>query len=297
MLSELVASAAPAATPEEVAVTTAPVEPAQADVAAPETEQTAEQKLVPLAALHEERQNRKQIQAELRAMREEQAQARQQQAQRDQEWQIAQQRMAQVIAARQQPAPPSEQEDPIAYTAHVARQTQAQVQALAQQQQMREQQAWQQQQEFAARSQQEQATQALVTLTTQSEAEFAKKQADYQDAITYAKTRRVKELVAAGYEPEHAVQFAQNEGWQLAHQWLTQGRNPAEMGYKMAQAMGYTPKQAADAEQMREEGQRASKPSGGGAVRGRMSAAQVAAMTPTQLAKMSDEDFRAIMGG
>lgn len=299
MLSEIVATEAPKATAEEVAVTTAPVEAETHDVTPEGEQQEPEQKLVPLAALHEERQNRKQIQAELRQLREAQQQSVAMQQQRDQEWQVAQQRMAQIVAAQNRAPEPTEADDPIAYTAHVARQTQAQVQEMARQQQMREQQAWQQAQQRQVAEQQEQQTQALVQLTTTAEAQFATKQGDYQDAITYAKTRRVKELVAAGYEPQDAAQVAQREGWQLAHQWLTQGKNPAEMGYRMAQAMGYTPRtvdEAARAE-MQEQGQRAAKPSGGGTVRGRVTAQQLAAMSPSQLAKVSEEDFRAAMGG
>lgn len=286
-------------TPAEEAIVTAPVEAERPDVT-PEGEQTPEaQKLVPLAALHEERQTRKQLQTEMRQLREAQQFAAQQQAQRDQDYQIAQQRLAQMIAARDRPPEPTEEEDPLAYTANIARQTQAEVQALRQQQWQQQQAQQQQQQEWAQRSQQEQQMQQLVTLTTQREAEFATKTPDYNEAIMYAKTRRAKELIAAGYEPEAAADFAQREGWQLAHQWLSQGMNPAERGYALAQAMGYQPKTVDDETraEMREQGMRATKTSGGGTVRGRITAAQVASMSPTQLARMSDEDFKAAMGG
>jgi thiazole synthase ThiGH ThiG subunit len=82
----------------------------------------------------------------------------------------------------------------------------------------------------------------------------------------------------------------------MAAQWVQRGQDPASMAYAMAQAMGYQPK-AADAERMHDEGYKASKPSGGGSGRGKYSVRQIANMTPSQLARMSDDDFKAAMGG
>jgi hypothetical protein len=52
-----------------------------------------------------------------------------------------------------------------------------------------------------------------------------------------------------------------------------------------------------DKEAMHEQGYKASKPSGGGAARGKLTVRQIANMTPMQLARISDEDFKAAMGG
>lgn len=293
------------ATPADKAITTAPVEAEPVETKTPdapasetpETEQP-EQKMVPLPALHEERRARQQLQAEMRAMREQQQQRDAEQAQRDQEYRVAQQRLMQVIAARDQPAAATPESDPLAYTAQVAAQTQQQVQQLAQQQAWRDQQAQQQMQQIQQQQAQQNQVQQLVRLTTQSEAEFAKVKPDYNDAVAYAKNRRVKELVAAGYAQEDATQFAQREGWQLAHTWLSQGMNPAERAYAFAQAMGYQPRASEeDVQQMHEQGQRAAKPSGGGAARARNTVATIAAMSPKQLASLSDDEFRAAMGG
>jgi hypothetical protein len=294
------------AAPADKAITSAPVEAEEAPdevttaptSETPETEQTPEQKMVPLPALHEERRARQQLQAELRDMRARQEQQAQEQAQRDHDYQLAQQRLMQVIAARDQPPAPSAESDPLAYTAQVAAQTQQQVQALAQQQQWRDQQMQQQQQQWQQQQAQQNQVQQLVRLTTQSEAEFSKVKPDYNDAVAYAKGRRVKELVAAGYAQEDATQFAQREGWQLAHTWLSQGMNPAERAYAFAQAMGYQPRASEeDVQEMHEQGQRAAKPSGGGATRGRNTVAAIAQMSPKQLAALSDDEFRAAMGG
>lgn len=295
MLSEIVKDApeAKTPTPEEAVLT-----PDKAET--PEPVETKDpEKTVPLAALHEERQRRKEVQQEIQRLRAEQEQFRQQQTQRDQEYAVAQQRLAQLIQRQQTPAPPDETADPLGFVAHTAKQTQAQVDALARQQWERDQALQVQQQQWTREQQAEQQRRQLVDLTTQAEQAFAKTTPDYQDALTFLKTRRVKELVAAGWEPEQAAQATANEGWQLAHQWLMQGRNPAQMAYGMATATGYTPK-TVDEEQkqeMHEAGQRAAKATGGGTVRAKLTAQQVAAMSPSQLARMSEEDFRAVMGG
>lgn len=295
MLSEIVA-ATDKPTPQAEAITTAP-EPEKVEAAVPEGEgvekDADEGKKVDLRALHEERALRKETQRELRAIREEQQRQAQIQAQREQEWQIGQQRLQQIIQAREAP-PPDEQADPLGAGLHIAKQTAAQVEQMRREQWQREQQIAQQNQVMQQRQMQEQAMQQFVNRVTASEAEFKTSHPDYQEALTFAMTRRTKELTAAGYEQDEAAQIAGNDARNLAAQWVGRGLNPAEHAYKMAQAMGY---QAVDKEQMHEEGQRASKPSGGGAVKGRMSAQQVAAMTPTQLARLSEEDFRAIMGG
>jgi hypothetical protein len=106
--------------------------------------------------------------------------------------------------------------------------------------------------------------------------------------------RRTKELTAAGWDPEDARGIAGNDSRNLALQWVQRGQDPAQMAYAMAQAMGYQP---LDAEAMHEHGQRATKPSGGGAARGKLTVRQIANMTPMQLARISDEDFKAAMGG
>lgn len=302
MLSEIVKNApeAQTPTPEEAAAVLTPEKAETPEVETKdETKDPAETKTVPLAALHEERQRRKEVQQEIQRLREEQNQFRQQQAQRDQEYAVAQQRLAQLIQRQQTPPPPDETADPLGFVAHTAKQTQAQVDALARQQWERDQQNRQNQEQMNQQAQAEFQRRQLIDLTTRAEQDFAKATPDYPDAVNFLKTRRVKELVAAGWEPEQAIQGATQEGWHLAHQWLSQGRNPAQMAYGMATATGYVPK-TVDPEQkqeMHEAGQRAAKATGGGTVRGKLTPQQVAAMSPSQLARMSDEDFRAVMGG
>lgn len=298
MLSEIVKDA-PSDAPTEAETAAVLTPDVKAEPAGTDAPEPKEDKSVPLAALHEERQRRKEAQQEVQRVRQEQQQFIAQQQQRDQEFTIAQQRLAQLIQRQQTAPPPDKTQDPLGYTVHAVEQTQAQVDALARQQWERNQHEQQQAQFNQQRQQQENQRQALVSLTVQAEQEFAKTTPDYQEAVNFLKTRRVKELVAAGWDQEQAVQGATQEGWQLAHQWLSQGRNPAQMAYGMATATGYAQKMvdATQKQEMQEAGQRAAKATGGGTVRGKIGAAQMASMSVTQLARMSDEDFRAAMGG
>jgi hypothetical protein len=299
MLSEIVTADAPP-TAAEVKMTS-PEAQAPAETQAEEAEQQHDESgapkkdsVVPYGALHEERQRRKQWEADAKAKDAQLQQFVQIQAQRDQEWQVAQQRMAQVLAARDQPPPPTKDTDPLGYVAHTAEQTALQVQQMARQQWERDQAQFQAQQQYAVRAQQEQQVRSFVNQVTGSEAQFREQHPDYEQALSFAVGMRAKELQAGGWDAEKAREIAGADARHLAVQWYQRGQNPAQMAYAMAQAMGYRP---VDGEQMREEGYKASKASGGGAVRGRVSARQIASMTPTQLARMSDEEFKAAMGG
>ena len=271
--------------------------------AAAEVEQTtdapeAEKKesVVPYGAMHEERMRRKQAEERERAKDQQLQQLIQSQAQRDQEYRVAQERLQQILA-KQNP-PPDENADPLAFTVHTAKQTQAQVEQLRREQQ------WAAQQQEQVRLQQEQAqrqqqqVQQLMQLTTQAEESFAKVTPDYQDAVQFIKAERAKELVAIGWPVEEAAKGVEREGWQLAHQWLSQGMNPAQMAYQLAKAKGWQGNVSAEQKlQMQEAGQRAAKPTGGGTTKGKLTMAALASMTPSQLAGLSEADFKAVAGG
>lgn len=299
MLSEIVAADAPPSAAEvkmtspEANATEAQA-PAEAEQQHDESGAPKKDSVVPYGALHEERQRRKQWEADAKAKDAQLQQFLSVQAQRDQEWQIAQQRMAQVLAAREQPPVPTKETDPLGYVAHTAEQTAAQVQQLAWQQQQRDQQMQYAAQQHAQRVQQEQRVQQFVHRVTSSESQFAQQHPDYEQAVAFAVGQRVKELRAGGWSETEAARMAGRNAQELAAAWVERGQDPAASAYAYAQAMGYRP---LDGEQMREEGYKASKPSGGGAVRGRMSAQQIAGMSPTQLARMSEEEFKAAMGG
>lgn len=315
MLSELKAAEI---TPAAAAATTAPAdEPGKAATAssgaADEGGATTEghdgeesgkegagkQATVPHGAFHTEREARKTAQAETVRLREQLDRQAQAQAHQQQEWQTAFDRQQQFIAAKLAP-PPDEQADPLGAGLYIAKQTAQQVDQMRREQWQRDQHTQRQQWEQGQRAQAEQAVGWLRQTVGNAEAEFVKAQPDYTEALKFAESRRVKELTAAGFAPDHARQVALNDANNLVVRWVQEGRNPAATMYAMAREMGYTPAQTVDGEErlaMQEAGQKASKPSGGGTVRGRVSAQQIAAMTPTQLARLSPEDFAAAMGG
>jgi hypothetical protein len=301
MLSEIAAAANPPTT-EEVKATSpeAPTVEGQSPATAEHDDDheggKREDPVVAVGAVTRLRAERRQWEAEAKAKDAQLQQFMQIQAQRDQEWQVAQQRMQQVLEAQTRRPPPDKEQDPIGYMAHQADQTQAEIQALRRQQWERDQANWQAQQRYAQESQQTAAVQQFVQRVTGSEEQFRAQHPDYQDALTFAVNRRTKELSAAGWEEDQARGIAVNDARNMAAQWVQRGQDPASMAYAMAQAMGYQPK-AADAERMHDEGYKASKPSGGGSGRGKYSVRQIANMTPSQLARMSDDDFKAAMGG
>jgi hypothetical protein len=303
MLSEIVTADAPP-TAAEVKMTSPEAQAPEGQTAAEgEGEQQHDESgapkkdsVVPYGALHEERQRRKQWEADAKAKDAQLQQFVQIQAQRDQEWQVAQQRMAQVLAARDQPPAPTKESDPLGYVAHTAEQTAMQVQQLARQQWERDQWQAQQQQQYVVKAQQEQQVHRFVNYVTTAETQFRETHPDYEQALSFAVGQRAKELRAGGWDAEKAQEAAGADARRLAAEWYQRGENPAQRAYAYAQAMGYRPS-APDAEQMHDEGYKASKPSGGGASRGRVSVRQIANMTPTQLARMSDEEFKAAMGG
>ncbi len=281
--------------PEAEAVTAAPAEENAKAPEADTTEAKAE-KLVPLAALHEERQTRKQIQNEIRQMREQQAQRDQQIAEQQEAYAIAQQRLQQYIASMNRPPPPDENSDPLAAGLHIAKQTQNEVQALRQQQAHREQWEYQQRLQAQQNEMQRQAQDQFVATVTGSEQQFTAEHPDYFDAVKFAVSRRMKELVAGGWQQEEAAQVATNDARNMAAQWVQRGQNPAAMAYQLSQAMGYVPKTSDVAKmEMQERGMQAAKPTGGGKPTGKLTASHIANMTPTELARLSNEDFEAAM--
>jgi hypothetical protein len=301
MFSDTVAATNPPS-PEEVKATSpeAPkTEAATSGVVTQEDDRESGEKQhddpkVLIGAVTRLRAERRQLDAEARAKDAQLQQFMQIQAQRDQEWQIAQQRMQQVLAAQFAEPEPDKNVDPLAYVARKSEQAAAEVQAMRQQQYQRDQAQWAAQQQYAQQAHQQQAVQQFVHRVTASEAQFREEHPDYQEALTYAVTRRTKELTAAGWDPDEARGIAGTDARNLALQWVQRGQDPAAMAYEMSKAMGYQP---VDKEAMHEQGYKASKPSGGGSARGKLTVRQIANMTPMQLARISDEDFKAAMGG
>lgn len=269
---------APAPAPE------APQEQAAAPAPAPAAEQEhqpeAEPKMVPLAALHEERMKRRELAAQAETER---------RAREDLE-----RRMEQRLQALQQamqpkaPEPPSLEDNPVGHIVHKVDALQAQQQALLQQSQQERMQAAQ----AAAVAQ-------VAQLVQHDEASFKARTPDYLDAVGHLHTMRVRELQALGVGEFAAEQQSAAELKQFAFVTASQGRSAAETAYSLAKAKGYAGKAAAapaqapsasEQMQMAQRGAAAASSLGNGSATGGQ-------ITMRQLASMSDEEFAEATSG
>lgn len=255
--------------PQEAQSETPDAAPQETPEAAPREVEKVE-KVVPLAALHEERNKRKQIQ---------------------QQFGTLEQRLAHLTSlVQQQQTPqvpiPDKNTDPIGFT--VATQEQALQRLNGLEQQL----AYQNQQQFQ-RQQQEQFVNTVRALDN----EFTARQPDSPEAIKFLRESRVREYVAAGMDTLTAQQRVVQDEFALCAQAIQDGENPAERAYEIAKARGYLPPQKKL--QIQEQGQKAALPTGSAGKGG-------GKLTLDQLAKMSSDEFaeatkgnnwRKLMGG
>lgn len=248
------------------------------DEAKPVEQEKEKEKVVPLAALHEARAQKKELQAELARFREEQA-ARNA---------TLEQRLAALYQAQQQreqqPAPVFE-ERPLEHLKSSLDQV------MQNQQSVHQELARQQENERAAgyRAQ-------LAHVVTSAENAFKAETPDYPEALEYVRAGRIAQLRALGYNDMEAGQYVLNEAIGVAQRCIQAGKNPAEAIYEMAKATGYQPKARQQAPaptpteklQTIQKGVEAAKTLGGGGA---------SAGTPTvdQIANMSEEEFADFM--
>jgi len=200
-------------------------------------------KTVPLATLLEERnqfkrqmaelqeQNRKYggLEQEIRALREAQAK-------------------------REQPAPKADEppdyvQDPKGYVDWQRAQAEKRVNEVLQPIQQSHQQTEQQRQAEAQINQ-------IVSKASEFEAEFAKTQPRYIDALGHIRNLRMAEAEALGIPQAAAMQALRNQELQLAAFALQNGKNPAEMAFNVALRLGFNPESNADAQaQQQAQGQ------------------------------------------
>jgi hypothetical protein len=87
----------------------------------------------------------------------------------------------------------------------------------------------------------------FVNYLQQAEAQFVAQTPDYHEALTHIRQIRAKQLKV--FDPnindDQVRDTIIREEMGLATQLAKQGRNPAQTAYQIAQAYGYTPKQAA----------------------------------------------------
>jgi hypothetical protein len=249
-----------------------------------QTEQTQEQKpddkktVVPHAALHEERERRKEIQKAFEEEKRQNAIFRDTMSRRMQElFQASQQ-------SRQQQQPqfrdPNADPDPVAALAHNQQLT---VQQLAQIQHDR-----QQQDQRARQADYEQ--RVISWAQTQAE-EYRQANPDFDDAYNHLRMVRVQELQAMGLPVEQIKQTLYNDEMWVYHHAAQARKNPAEIAHNMAKASGWKPKANEQAGEQKidalQKGAGAAKTLGNGG-------GEAGLPTLEQIAAMSEDDFAAL---
>lgn len=232
-------------------------------------EDDAKAKTVPQGALHAERERRKGVEAELATAREQLAQ-------------IAELRRK---AAERQPAALPAADDPAALD-HLRnriaeidqRQTQADTQRTQEQLDHYE-------------------VQQLASVMAQSEAAFRQETPDYDDAINYVIEARARELQLYGMDPVSIQQAISGEITEIARTAIQQGKNPADIGYQIAQARGYRPAQV---QQQQGGGAAAAqvaaiaKAQQAGKTLGSGGGSSAATLNANSIAALSDDEFEAL---
>ena len=197
-----------------------PVPPA-AEPSAPADSSSAPAKdarMVPIAALHEERERRKELQRQVEAV-----------TRRTDERLNA---IAQKLAPQPEPVAKREMPDPERDTVGAVKMTAEEVKILSDFKR-----------QIETRAAQAQTVQAVLGQASQLEREFVQTTPDYHEAGAFLRTARAQELAALGVDPYRAQQIVAAESVQLAHAALQHGRNPAQVIYTLAKTRGYAGQQ------------------------------------------------------
>ena len=268
--------------PEEAAAVQAVAEENPAQPETPEQQAEAEQpRVVPLAALHEERARRKELAAELQATRQQQAQLEAR----------VEARLA-ALQKAQEPEPPSFEDQP---ALHLKQQLDQVTQTLGAQQA--------QQQREAQYREQVSRVQHAAQLVQKAEAAFVAEKPDYMDAVNYVRDLRRQEFEAMGADPESAMKQATNEMIEGALGNVARGVNPSQLVYRMAELRGYKPKAVQTGDSQKFEAQAkgtaaARSLGGGGAATGQLNAQQLLAMSDDEFAEATKGGkWSKVMGG
>lgn len=227
------------------------------DEADQEPEQKPKKQVVPIQALHREREARKAADERFRQMELDSARL--------------QERMT-VLLRQMQPEPEQEQQynledDPIGGIRQNMTRTEQVEQRLAQFEQAERQRA-----EFAQMSE----------FTQYHEQEFLKTKPDYYEAVNHLRNARVTELQLVGVPQNEIGQIIMEEAKSITIAAARSGKSPAEIAYTIAQQRGYAPKQAAAPVEAKPSTKSLSQASG---------SAAGASITAQDLLRMSPQEF------
>lgn len=203
---------------EQASTETAPEQPEADGADTPETEAESDQgegkddRKVPLAALHEEREKRKALQQEL-----------QKHTQKlddfEKRWATLQERLAD--GKEDKPKEPSFEDAPLD---HLKMRTDQFAEFQRRQSEM--------QQMAAAQAQ-------IAQQVGGYEAQFKQANPDYFDAVAHAKAARVQDHMLYGITEDRARQIVDQEAARLAMVAMQQGKDPASAFYDYAKSRGY----------------------------------------------------------
>lgn len=245
-------------------------------------EETKEEPKVNLGALHEERARRKALQAELKQVNERLAQEA---AWRQQNETILQERLAAMQQNRPQIDP---NENPVQYLSQKQEETQKMLADFQKRQEEQDQ-----------RVAQERSAQQISQYVEAEERRFATEKPDYLQAVGFAKEFKAKEYRTFGYSEEQIAHLVNADAVAIVQRALQIGESPANMAYQYALSVGFKPQVNAEKKlDMMEAGQKAAKPSSGGSKdTGTLSLEQLASMSDDDFGKITDAQFRKLMGG
>lgn len=227
-------------------------------------------KTVPLAALHEERERRKELAEQVKREAAERAKL---------EGRFEELKQRLMAPPAPPPEIPSLDVDPVAnFDARLRQQEQARQQTEAERQQRAQ-------------------IAAFHNAVTQAEVQYRAQATDYDAAIAHLQRTFETEATFMGITPGDIARS-------VAVTALQNGRNPAEVAYQMAKARGYAgPKPAAptaaDGMAAIERGAMAtgSAANAPAPAEATLTANRLANMSLSEFAKVSDADFRKLMGG
>lgn len=235
----------------------------------PENKEKPRKQVVPLTALHRERDNRKAAEDRARNFEVELAKSTE--------------RMQILLQSMQPPQEPEDtgEDDPIGFFHRETQSLKQQVEEFKQQQ----------------RVQQENAQ--LANFTQYHEAEFIKSNPDYYDAVNHLRSVRVNELNMLGYAPEIVQRVIMDETDAIIRSAAQASKSPAEIAYSIAKQRGYAPK-AAKADAPPAQSTKSLSQGGGTPPGAGVTAQDILRMSPDEFSKFSEKNpkkLRQLMGG
>lgn len=234
--------------------------------------------VVPIKALHKEREARKQFEAQFR-------QAEIERARMEERMNALLQRM-QTTDPVDEKKPASFEDDPLG----ALMETQTRSQKLEEEMQAIR-------QAEKARIENEQMRQ----FAAHHEQQFAAKQPDYFDAVNYLKAGRLNELQTYfGLNAVQAQQIIDNDSREIIIAAARSGRSPAEMAYQIAKQRGYVPKNADPSPEIGKPSTKSLSQASGTAGGAKLTAQDILRMSPEEFQRFSEKNpkkLRQLMGG